>query len=126
MTVTVIPAVGPTQRWVTSYRFLFQLHTLEQQFIMSAVRAAALALTPAQFLNMDPEATDANGYPLPVLKVFSLAYDQMERLSGRVDLLSSDLNTYFQAASAIGLYGDTEQEIAAEIARIKSDTRPGV
>jgi hypothetical protein len=125
MTVTVYPAPPETERWVSSYRFLFQLHTIEQQFIMSAVRAAALSLTPAQFLNMDPEATDANGYPLTVLKVFSIAYDQMERLGGRLDLLSADLNTYFQAASAIGLYGETSEEIAAEIARIKSDTRPG-
>lgn len=126
MTVTVIPYTPPveTERWVSAYRFLFQLHTIEQQFIMSAVRAAALALTPAQFLNMDPEAVDANGYPLTVLKVFSLAYDQMERLGGRLDLLSADLATYFTAASAIGLYGDTSEEIAAEIARIKSDTRP--
>lgn len=124
MTVRVFPAPLETERWVSSYRFLFQLHTIEQQFIMSAVRAAALALTPAQFLDMDPRSVDGNGYPLMVLKVFSLAYDQMERLSGRVDLLSSDLATYFQAASAIGLYGDTQQEIAAEIARIKSDARP--
>jgi len=124
MTVTVYPAPEPTERWVSSYRFLFQLHSIEQQFIMSAVRAAALALTPAQFLDMDPRAVDANGYPLMVLKVWSLAYDQMERLSGRVDLLSPDLATYFQAASAIGLYGDTPEEIAAEIARIQSDTRP--
>ena len=124
MTVTVIPSKPDTERWVSAYRFLFQLHTIEQQFIMSAVRAAALALTPAQFLDMDQQAVDDNGYPLVVLKVFSLAYDQMERLSGRVDLLSADLATYFQAASAIGLYGDTQQEIAAEIARIKSDTRP--
>lgn len=124
MTVTVIPTEPETTRWVTAYRFLFQLHTLEQQFIISAVRSAAVALTPAQFLDMTPGAVDANGYPLAVLRVFSLAYDQMERLGGRIDLLSADLANYFLAASAIGLYGDTPQEIAAEIDRIKSDTRP--
>ena len=124
MTVTVYPAAEPTERWVTTYRFLFQLHSLEQQIMIDAVHTAALALSPSQILNLDPQATDANGYPLQVLRVFRIAYEIMDKLGGRVDLLSADLGTFFQAASAVGIYGETGEQITAEIARIKSDTRP--
>lgn len=114
----------PTERWVTTYRFLFQLHDLTQQVMIDAVHTAAMALGPSQILDFDPQSTDANGYPLQVLRVFRLAYEQMDKLAGRVDLLSADLNTFFQAAAAVGIYGETGEQITAEIARIKSDTRP--
>lgn len=124
MTVTVYPAPPETERWVTTYRFLFQLHSLEQQVMIDAVHTAAMALTPSQILNLDPQATDANAYPLQVLRVFRIAYEMMDKLGGRVDLLSADLATFFQAAAAVGIYGETGEQITAEIARIKSDTRP--
>ena len=124
MTVTVIPSPAPTSRWIGSHRFLFTLHSLEQQFMIDAVHTAAMGLTPAQILNFEDGAVDGNGYPLAVLRVFRLAYEMMERLGGQVDLLSANLNSFLQAGSAVGIYGDTGEEIAAEIARIKSDTAP--
>ena len=125
MTVTVYPVTPPTEtRWVKSYRFLFQLHDKEQQVILLAVEKAADAMTPGQSVDMTPGATDASGYPLAVLRVFAIAYQMMDALGGQVDLLSPDMNEFFQAASAIGMYGDTPEAIAAEIARIKSDTLP--
>ena len=90
----------------------------------TSVHTAAMALSPSQILNLDPQATDANGYPLAVLRVFRIAYEMMDKLGGRVDLLSSDLATFFQADAAVGIYGETGEQITAEIARIKSDTRP--
>ena len=126
MTVRVFPSSepAPTTRWIESYRFLFQLHDITQQVIIDAVHTAAMGLTPAQILDFTPGAVDSNGYPLAVLRVFRFAYEQMDKLGGRVDLLSADLNTFFTAASAVGIYGATPEAIAAELARIKSDTRP--
>jgi hypothetical protein len=118
------PAPEPTSLWIGSHRFLFTLHALEQQIMIDAVHTAAMGLTPAQILNFEDGAVDGNGYPLAVLRVFRLAYEMMERLGGQVDLLSANLNSFLQAGSAVGIYGDTGEEIAAEIARIKSDTAP--
>ena len=118
------PAPEPISRWIGSHRFLFTLHAFEQQVLMDAVHTAAMGLTPAQILNFDPGAVDGNGYPLAALRVFRLAYEMMDKLGGQVDLLSGNMDAFLQAASAIGLYGDTGEEIAAEIARIKSDTAP--
>ena len=116
--------VAETSRWVETYRFLFRLHDTDQQILMDAVHVAALSLTPAQIVNPDPDAVDGNGYPLSVLKVFRLAYEQMDRLNGRIDLLSQDMDVFLQAAAAVGIYGDTEEEQQAEIGRIKADRVP--
>jgi len=114
----------PSHRWIGSHRFLFTLHSLEQQFMIDAVHTAAMGLTPAQILNFEDGAVDGNGYPLAVLRVFRLAYEQMDKLGGQVDLMSANLSTFLQAAAAVGIYGDTSEEIEAEMARIKSDTAP--
>jgi hypothetical protein len=114
----------PSHRWIGSHRFLFTLHSLEQQFMIDAVHTAALGLLPAQILNFDPGAVDSNGYPLAALRVFRLAYEQMDKLGGQVDLMSANLSTFLQAAAAVGIYGDTSEEIAAEMARIVSNTPP--
>ena len=116
--------VPETTKWVESYRFLFRLHDMEQQILMDAVHSAALGLTPAQIVNPDPDAVDAYGYPLSVLKVFRIAYEQMDRLGGQVDLLSRDIDLFFAAAASVGIYGDTEEEQQAEIGRIKADRVP--
>jgi hypothetical protein len=123
-TWTAPEPVAETSRWIGSHRFLFTLHSLEQQFMIDAVHTAAMGLTPAQILNFEDGAVDGNGYPLAVLRVFRLAYEQMDKLGGQVDLMSANLSTFLQAAAAVGIYGDTSEEIAAEIARIKSDTAP--
>jgi hypothetical protein len=123
-TWTAPEPVAETHRWIGSHRFLFTLHSFEQQVLMDAVHTAAMGLTPAQILNFEDGAVDGNGYPLAVLRVFRLGYEMMDKLGGQIDLLSSACNTFLQAASAVGLYGDTSEEIAAEIARIKSDTAP--
>jgi hypothetical protein len=124
MTVTVIPAATEAHRWIGSHRFLFTLHSLEQQIMIDAVHTAALGLVPSQILNFDPGAVDANGYPLAVLRVFRLAYEQMDKLGGQVDLMSANLTTFLQAAAAVGIYGDTTPEIQAEMVRIVSNTPP--
>jgi hypothetical protein len=124
MNVIVIPAAPETHRWIGSHRFLFTLHSLQQQIMIDAVHTAALGLTPAQILNFDQGAVDANGWPLDVLRVFRLAYEQMDKLGGNIDLMSANLSTFLQAAAAIGIYGDTTEEINAEMARIVSNTPP--
>ena len=48
----------------------------------------------------------------------------MDKLNGQIDLLSGNMDAFLQAAGAVGIYGDTGEEIAAEITRIKSDTAP--
>ena len=112
----------PTERWVNSYRFLFELHSVAQQVQLDAFRAAAEALTPAQIGNLDPDATDANGIPLAALRIIRLGYQQMERLGDRINVLAHNTDVFFAAVSALGLYGQTSEEITAEISRIKSDT----
>lgn len=123
-TWTAPEPVAETSRWIGSHRFLFTLHGFEQQVLMDAVHTAAMGLTPAQILDFTPNAVDGNGYPLAALRVFRLAYEMMDKLGGQIDLLSANMDAFLQAASAVGLYGDTGEEIAAEIARIKLDTAP--
>lgn len=125
MTVRVFPTTDEplTSLWVGSHRFLFSLHTPEQQVMMDAIHSAALQLTPSQILDTDPMATDAHGWPLAVLRVFRIAYEQMDKLGGQVDLLSAPMDLFLQAAAAVGIYGNGE-EIPAEIARVKSNTPP--
>ena len=91
---------------------------------MDAVHTAAMGLTPAQILNFTANAVDGNGYPLAALRVFRLAYEMMDKLGGNVDLLSGNMDAFLQAAGAVGIYGDTGEEIAAEITRIKADRAP--
>jgi len=122
MTVKPFSIAPPeTTRYITSYRLLFQLHTVPQQIQLDAIKSAADALTPSQIGNMTPGATDANGYPLDALRVIRLAYQQMQALGGRVDLLSQEMTVFFTVAGLLGLYGETSEEIAAEIARIQAD-----
>ena len=113
-----------TSRWIEAYRFLFRLHDPEQQVMMDAVHSAGLSLTPAQIVNFDPGAVDAYGYPLSVLRVFRIAYEQMDHLGGRVDLLSQDMAGFFAAAASVGIYGNTPEEQQAEIDRVKADKVP--
>jgi hypothetical protein len=120
------PPPEPTIREVDSYRFLFQLHTVPQQIRLDAIRAAASVLTSEQISNFNPEAVDNNGYPLAVLRVVRLSYQQMERLGGKLDLLSQNMDVFLGAISSVGVYGETSEQITAEIARIKSDTLPDV
>ena len=126
MSVTVIPYTPPeeTTLWIGSHRFLFTLHTLQQQLMMHAVHSAALQLTPAQVFNFEFGGVDANGFPLDTLRAFIIGYEQMDKLGGQIDLMSANLDTFLQAASLVGIYGATPQEIAAEIARVKSNTPP--
>lgn len=126
MTINVVPfSESPVATlYVKRYRFLFQLHSVQQQITLDAIQTAADNLTPAQIGDMTPGATDANGFSLDALRVIRIARQQMEALGDRVDLLSPDMDIFFAAAAALGLYGTTSPEIAAEIARIKSDTLP--
>ena len=114
----------PTERWVSSFRFLFELHDVMQRVQLDAFTSAAKALTLSQIINMDPEAVDTNGIPITALRIIRLAYEQMERLNNRVDLLSHNMTVFFAAVSSLGIYGQTSEEITAEIARIQSDTPP--
>lgn len=123
-TWTAPEPVAETSRWIGSHRFLFSLHSFEQQVMMDAVHTAAMSLAPAEILNFTDGAVDANGYPLAALRVFRLAYEMMDKLGGQIDLMSANMDAFLQAASVVGLYGDTSEEIAAEIARIKSNTAP--
>ena len=128
MTVRVFPSSepAPTERHVTSYRLLFQLHTAMQQIQLDAAKSAADALTPSQIADFTTGAVDANRYPLDALRVIRISYQQMTALGGKVDLLSSGMSVFFAAAGLIGIYGATSADIAAEIARIQSDTLPMV
>lgn len=120
MTERALTYAPPTSLRVSRFRFLHQLHTLEQQVLLDAFQAEAMALTFAQMTNTDPAATNASGMPLAALKPIRIAYRQMLNLD-ELDLLSADMDVFFTAVSALGLYGQDSQ---AEIARIKSNTPP--
>lgn len=115
---------APTERWVTSYRFLFELHSVPQYIQLDGLKAAADRLTDVDIGNFTPGAVNSTGIPLDVLRLIRVAYQQMERLNNRIDLLSTGAAMFFAAVSAIGLYGSTSEQITAEIARIQSDTVP--
>ena len=114
----------PTSLWISSYRFLFQLHTVPQKIFLDALKKAAEDLSPAQIIDMTPGAVDANGFGLDGLRIVRLAYQQMQELNSRVDLLSTDIDIFFAGVASLGLYGEDSPTIAAEIARIKSNTLP--
>ena len=120
--VTTLPA--PTSLWISSYRLLFQLHTVPQKIFLDALKKAAEDLSPAQIIDMTPGAVDANGFGLDGLRIVRLAYQQMQELNSRVDLLSTDIDIFFAGVASLGLYGEDSPTIAAEIARIKSNTLP--
>ena len=115
---------APTSRWVSSYRFLFELHSVPQKIFLDALKQAAENLSPAQIIDMTPGAVDANGFGLDGLRIVRLAYQQMQELKGQVDLLSTDIDIFFAGVASLGLYGEDSPTIAAEIARIKSNTLP--
>lgn len=118
-----IPDV-PTERWVSSFRFLFELHSVSQYIKLDALKAAADRLTDTDIGNFTPGATNDTGIPLDVLRLIRVAYQQMERLNNRINLLSTGAAMFFAAVSSVGLYGSTSEQISAEIARIQSDTVP--
>lgn len=119
------PPVEQETRIITSYRLLFELHGMVQQLTLDGLKSAAEKLIQPQIVNFTPGAVDDNGIPLDVLRVVRLAYQQMQELGGHVDLLSHNMQVFFAAASASGLYGATSEEITAEIARVMSNTPPG-
>lgn len=106
---------------ISSYRFLFELHSIPQQIQLDALKKAADLLSPTQIGNFDPQATDENGYPISVLRIIRLAYQQMECLGDYVDLFSHNMDVFLAAVASVGLYGQTSQEITNEIARIKAN-----
>ena len=126
MTVRVIPfpPVPVTEIWVTSYRFLFELHTQAQQIALDTAHTEAMGLSVAEMSSTDPALMSANGYPVQALIGLRLAYEMMDKLPGKVDILSADMNTFFFVAKACGIYGLDETAANAEIARIQSNTPP--
>jgi hypothetical protein len=126
MTVTVTPITfeTPTERWVTAYRFLFQLHTIEQQVALDAAHTESLGLSYAELTSTDPTLMSTNGYPVAALRVLRIAYEMMDKLPDKVDLLSADMAGFFAVAKICGAYGLDSTAADAEIARIQSDTLP--
>ena len=118
--------VDPNVRWVNFNRFMFELHTLEQRLAADAAKAEADALSASDIIGLavDPTVLSPNGYPVYYLAVLRQAYQQKEALNNRVDLLSDDMQTAFDAFTACGVYGADPAAIASEIARIKSNTEP--
>ena len=121
-----IVQVPETERWVDFNRFMFELHTLEQRLAADAAKAEADALSASDIIGLpvDPTSLSPNGYPVYYLVVIRQAYQQKEALRNRVDLLSDDMQTAFDAFTACGVYGADPAAIASEIARIKSNTEP--
>jgi hypothetical protein len=126
MTITVHPVTPPaiTSIWVTSYRFLFELHTQAQQIALDVAHTEAMGLSVAEMASTDPALMSTNGYPVQALVGLRLAYEMMDKLPGKVDILSADMNTFFFVAKACGVYGLDETAANAEIARIQSNTPP--
>ena len=126
MTVTVYPMspAPETAKWVTAYRFLFQLHSDAQQVAMDAMHTEAMGLSMLEMTSTDDTLLNASGLPVAALRVLRLAYEMMDKLPGRVDLLSDDMDYFFAGAKALGVYGLDGATADAEIARIKSDTAP--
>ena len=118
--------VDPNVRWVNFNRFMFELHTLAQRLAADAAKAEADALSASDIIGLavDPTPLSPNGYPVYYLAVIRQAYQQKEALRNRVDLLSDDMQTAFDAFTACGVYGADPAAIASEIARIKSNTEP--
>ena len=118
--------VDPNVRWVDFNRFMFELHTPEQRLAADAAKAESDALNASDIIGLavDPSALSPNGYPVYYLAVIRQAYQQKEALRNRVDLLSDDMQTAFDAFTACGVYGADPAAIASEIARIKSNTEP--
>lgn len=118
--------VDPNVRWVNFNRFMFELHTLAQRLAADAAKAEADALSASDIIGLavDPTPLSPNGYPVYYLAVIRQAYQQKEALNNRVDLLSDDMQTAFDAFTACGVYGADPAAIASEIARIKSNTEP--
>lgn len=126
MTVRVIPSAPEvvTERWVTAYRFLFQLHTSTQQVALDIAHTEAMGLSVAEMSSTDDTLMSTNGYPVAALRVLRIAYEMMDKLPDKVDLLSADMAYFFGAAKACGAYGLDSAAADLEIARIQSDTLP--
>jgi len=126
MTVTVYPTITPpeTQRWVSQYRFLAELHTDQQQVMLNVVHKEGLGLSFAEETSTDPTLMSTNGLPVAALRPIVIAYEHMKALNGQVDLLSPGMTVFFQAAKACGVYGLDPTAADAEIARIVSNEQP--
>ena len=126
MTVTVYPILPPveTSRWVDQYRFLAELHTLEQQLMLNIAHKEALGLSFAEETSTDPTLMSENNFPVAALRIIAVSYEHMKALNGRVDLLSPGMTAFFQAAAACGVYGLDAETANAEIARIVSNEKP--
>lgn len=126
MSTRITPVTFPpeTERWIPSFRFLFELHTVQQQVLMEVAHREFLGLSGAEMLSQDSTLLSANGFPIPDLIVVGLGYEMMDKLKGDVDLLSGKMAVLFGALSNIGVYGSDPAGIATEIARIKSNVEP--
>lgn len=126
MTNRFVSRPAPTSLWIDFNRFMFELHTAEQRLVIDAAKAEADALSAPDITGLAVDATplSANGYPVYYLAVIRQAYQQKDALNNRVDLLSDDMQAALDAFTACGVYGTDPDAIAAEIARIKSNTEP--
>jgi hypothetical protein len=126
MTVTVYPMSIPpvTEIWVRQYRFLAELHTVTQQIALDAAHSEALGLSHSELTSTDQTLMSTNGYPVAALRVIRMSYEHMKALGEKVDLLSSGMTAFFDAAKACGVYGLDSTAADAEIARIKSNVLP--
>lgn len=126
MTVKVGASKLPaqTELWVDEFRFLSQLHTLQQQVVLNAAHEASKRMTDAQAKSADLIARDSNGYPLWALQVIAISFRLMQSLGGRVNLLSGGMGQFFFAAKACGIYGLDEATADSEIARVMRNETP--
>lgn len=118
------PKPAPTEKYITAYRFLFQLHTEAQTVALDAMHTEAMGLTSSELTSGDPNLMSAEGLPVAALRVLRIAYEMMDKLPGNVDLLSDDMAYFFSAAKALGVYGLDDAAADAEIDRIKAGTEP--
>lgn len=129
MTVKIGTArvAAETKRWVRQYRFIAELHTIEQQDRLDAAHTAALNMSDVELLSTDPTAMSQNGtvsYPVQALKVIRKSYEFMSLLGDKVDLLSPNMQYFFAAAKACLVYGADSAAADAEIARIVANETP--
>lgn len=126
MTVKVTPITLPpeTNRWVSQYRFLAELHSDQQQLMLNVVHKEGLGLSFAEETSTDPTLMSTNGFLVAALRPIVIAYEHMKALNGQVDLLSPGMAMFFAAAKACGVYGLDSAAADAEIARIVSNAEP--
>lgn len=126
MTVRVTPLSIPaeTKRWIHQYRFIAELHTVQQQIALDAAHSEALGMSHAELISTDPTLMSTNGYPVAYLRVIRMAYEHMKALGDKVDLLSPGMTAFFAAAKGCLVYGSDSAAADAEIARIVANETP--